>query len=196
MKTTRVFRLSNRLPALGAFIFPALILLTGLTALPAQAAPQGRHQAMPDSARAEKRVDRFVSRMEKDLNLSKDQTEKIRAILRKDPIAPPEGGEHGGPGMDPGMRPGMGMMGLHHELAAQLRAGTVDTAALDRSFEEHVTRMRAHHAAMLAKISQVSAVLTPEQRKKAADLLEKRGANMEKREGWRHRGCGKDCPQS
>jgi Spy/CpxP family protein refolding chaperone len=144
--------------------------------------------AAPDSARVaarqEKRVDHFVGKMEKELKLSKEQSEKIRAILRKDPVAPPEGDGKGGPGMRGGM------MGLHRELAAQLRAGAVDTAALDRSFEERVTRMRAHHASMLAKIAEVSAVLTPEQRKKAADWLEKRGAKMEKRH---HRMCGKDC---
>ncbi len=142
-------------------------------------------QAAPDPGRADKRIDRFVGKMEKELKLSKDQTEKIRAILRKDPVTPPD--REGGRG------PGMGMMAMHKELAAQLRAGAVDTAALDRSFEENVTRMRAHHASMLAKIAEVSAVLTPEQRKKAADLLEKRGEKMERRH---HRMCGKDCPHS
>lgn len=157
---------------------PALFLAFGaFGALAAHAAPEGR---MPDSARAEKRIDRFVGKMEKDLKLTQDQSDKIRAILRKDPVAPPKGMGEGG------MGPGMGF-GPHGALIAQLRAGSVDTAALDRAFEEHVAQMRAHHASMVAKFAEVTAVLTPEQRQKAADLLEKRQAKMEKHHG-RHDG--------
>jgi Spy/CpxP family protein refolding chaperone len=124
-----------------------------------------RPARMSDSARADKRIDRFVGEMEKELALTKDQSTRIRAILGKNPVAPPHG-------MEPGMAE-------HRDLAAQLRSGTVDTVALNRGFEARVAEMRARHASMVSKFAAIHAVLTPEQRKKAADLLEKRMAKME-----------------
>jgi Spy/CpxP family protein refolding chaperone len=125
---------------------------------------------LADSARAEKRIDKFVGEMEKDLALSKDQSTRIRAILRKDPVAPPR---HD---MEAGMHE-------FRDLAAQLRSGKVDTVALDRSFEMRLGEMRARHASMMSKFAAIHAVLTPEQRTKAADLLEKRMAKMERNRG-------------
>ncbi len=153
------------------FRLPALILAFGALVLHAQDAKT------PDPARAEKRIDRFVGKMEKELKLSKEQSEKIRAILRKDPVSPHHGMGRG--------------LGPHREFATQLRSGTVDTAALNRAFEERMQAMRASHAAIAAKFAEVHAVLTPEQREKAAGLLEKHAAKMEKRH---QRKCGKDCP--
>jgi Spy/CpxP family protein refolding chaperone len=169
MFNARTFRLPTLLLAFGAF-----------AALTAYA---NHHGNMPDSARAEKRIDRFVGKMEKDLKLGKEQSEKIRAILRKDPVAPHHG--MGGHGKE------YGHSGGHSELVAQLRSGVVDTAAFNRAFEERVGAMRARHASMTAKFAEIHAMLTPEQRKKAADLLEKRGAKMEKKH---KRKCDKDCP--
>ena len=70
---------------------------------------------------------------------------------------------------------GMGMMG-GPEFAKQLRAEKVDTDALNKSFEEGQARMREMHAKHLAKFVAIHDVLTPEQRAKAADNMEKRAA--------------------
>ena len=124
-------------------------------------------------------IDRMVAKMEKELNLTKDQSTKIRAILSEDTAGMGEmramHREHGG------MAPmgGMGMMG-GPEFAKQLRADKVDTEALNKGFEERQTQMREMHAKHLAKFVAIHDVLTPEQRAKAADEMEKRAAKMEK----------------
>lgn len=142
------------------------LLLPALLAV-AVCAP-AQEDASRDSARAEKRIERFVGKMEKELKLDKDQSARIREILRRDPLPRDMHGRGRG-------------FGPHGDLSAQLRAESVDTAALNRSFEERVAAMRARHAAFTGKFAEVHAVLTPEQREKAAAKLEKHLAKMEKK---------------
>lgn len=81
-------------------------------------------------------------------------------------------------------------MGGHGEFAKQMRAATVDTQALNKSFEERQSRMQEMRAAHIARFVEIHAVLTPEQRAKAADRLDKGVAKMEKK---CEKKCGKSC---
>jgi len=172
----------KRLPALPRL--PRTLAVAGLllalgASLVAAKDKEGRH------------LDRMVGRMEKELKLSKDQSAKIRAILAKDSAARPHRGEwkkaHDCDGKDDcghrGMR-GFGPLG-GGEFAAQLRSGSVDTAALNRAFAERSdsmqARMREHHARRVATFAEIHAVLTPEQRALAADKWDKRAAEIEKK---------------
>jgi len=134
-------------------------------------------------AKAEKRIDRYVGKMEKELKLSKEQSAQIKTILKQDL------GESGhrmwargqdGHGKKCGRHGHMGFMGQHDELSKQLRADAVDTAVLNRAAEERAEAMRAHRARAIDKFAQVHAVLTPDQRAKAAERMEKRAAKMKK----------------
>lgn len=155
-----------------------------------------------------KHVDRMVSRMEKELDLSKDQAAKIREILSRDTGAMAFRGMGMGPGRGKGKgcegcpRCGAGAQGLgmagYQGFAAQLRSGTVDTAAMNRAFAARAdsmqARLRAGHARRVAVFAEVHAVLTPAQRAKAADKLEKHAAEREKK--WKkqcEKKCGKSC---
>ena len=134
--------------------------------------------------KAEKRIDRYVGKMEKELDLSKDQAARIKTILKKDLG---EGGMWGhgkghgkGYGKKCGRHGHMGFIGHPGELSKQLRAESVDTAALNRAAEERLEAMRAHRARAIAKFAEVHAVLTPEQRAKAAERMEKHAAKKKK----------------
>lgn len=142
-----------------------------------------------------KHADRMVSKMEKELSLTTEQSAKIRSILAKDTSGMPhhgmgkkgkgcEGCESCGGGH------GKGMMGGHGEFAKQMRAATVDTEALNKSFEERQSHMRDMRANHIARFVEIHAVLTPEQRAKAADKLDKRVAKMDKK---CEKKCGKSC---
>jgi Spy/CpxP family protein refolding chaperone len=152
-----------------------------------------------------KHLDRMVTKMEKELKLSQEQTTKIRAILAKDSgLMPHRGawkkgkgcagceqcGESKGLHDKHGFCPGMG----GSEFAAQLRAGSVDTAAMNRAFAERSdamhAKMRAGHARRVATFAEIHAVLTPEQRTAAAAKLDQHAA---KREQKCEKKCGKDC---
>jgi len=142
-----------------------------------------------------KHLDRMVSHMEKELALSKDQSAKIRAILAKDSGDLPqrggwkkhhgckdchmsEAGGHGPGGHGQGPMAGDGFI-------EQLRAPSVDTAALNRTFaaraESMQVEMRARHARRVATFAEIHAVLTPEQRAKAATEMEARKSKMEEK---------------
>jgi Spy/CpxP family protein refolding chaperone len=150
-----------------------------------------------------KHLDRMVGKMEKELSLTKEQSAKIRTILAKDSGSMPHHGmmkkgkdctscDRCGAGKH-GKHGGMGMM-HGGEFASQLRGEGVDTAALNRSFAERAdsmhARMRVGHAKRVATFAEIHAVLTPEQRAKAADKMEKRSADMKKK---CEKKCGKSC---
>lgn len=132
-----------------------------------------------------KGIDRMVAKMEKELKLTPDQSTRIRAILEKDTAGMGMGKRHeGGPGMqgegkNEGKGEGMGPLG-GPEFAQQLRADKVDTETLNKAFEERQGRMRTMHAKRIATFVAIHDVLTPEQRAKAADEMEKRAAKMKK----------------
>lgn len=63
--------------------------------------------------------------------------------------------------------------GFHGEVLAQIRAGTVDTAALNRGLEGREAKMRELRAFLVAKFAEFHAVLDPAQREKLASRIEK-----------------------
>jgi Spy/CpxP family protein refolding chaperone len=169
-----------------ALRLPALLLALGATVAFAKGEKTG-----VSGDRAGKHIDRFVGKMEKGLSLSKEQSEKIREILKRDSAAGMAHYAHGKKGCKDCRHCMHGMShGGHGELARQLRAENADTAALNARFAEKVEAMRAMHAARSAKFAEVHAVLTPEQRAKAAAHLEKRGAKASQK---CERKCGKGC---
>lgn len=155
-----------------------------------------------DDGKRDKHVDRMVSRMEKELDLSKDQSAKIREILSRDTAKLP----HPGMGMGFGkgkkdkkgcadcahcgaMAHGHGFGRGENGFLSQLRASSVDTAAMNRDFaarsDSMQARLRAGHARRVATFAEIHAVLTPAQRAKAADKLEKHAAEREKK--WKEK---------
>jgi Spy/CpxP family protein refolding chaperone len=164
------------------FRLPALLLVLG-TAL-----------AFGKEEKSGKHTDRMVAKMEKELSLTKEQSAKIRTILAKDSAGMPHHGmmKKGGDCKDCKHcgGHGKGMMGGHGEFARQMRAASVDTEALNKGFEERQSRMRDMHARHIASFVEIHAVLTPEQRAKAADKLDKRLAEMERKY---EKKCGKSC---
>jgi Spy/CpxP family protein refolding chaperone len=152
------------------FRLPALLLVLG-TAL-----------AFGKEEKSGKHTDRMVAKMEKELSLTKEQSAMPHHGMMK------KGGDckdckHCG-------GHGKGMMGGHGEFARQMRAASVDTEALNKGFEERQSRMRDMHARHIASFVEIHAVLTPEQRAKAADKLDKRLAEMERK---CEKKCGKSC---
>ena len=119
-----------------------------------------------------KRIDHVVKKMEKELKLSADQSAKIRDILKKDSGF----AWHGGHG-----KHGTMQADGHAGFSAQMRASSVDTAALAERFEQRVALQRERHARHVATFAAIHAVLTPEQRAKAADRMDEHQAKMEKR---------------
>lgn len=121
-----------------------------------------------------KHIEKFIAKLEKELSLTGTQTAQVREILKPDSLVPPpeqlaqEGkGPRGGHG-----RGGMGM--FSEEYLVQLRANEVDTQMLNKDFAERQAQMKLHHDRMVTKFVQLHGVLTPTQRLKLADILEKR----------------------
>lgn len=161
----------------------------GLLALPLAFAPAAMaHDDAGDHARAEKQIGRHVGKMKKELKLTDEQATRIKAILAEnhgeDGFGPwGHGGWRGMHGKHGRMcdRHGAGPMGHAGDLAKQLRAGSVDTAALNRAAAERLEALRARHARATATFAEIHAVLTPEQRAKAAERMEKRLEKMRKK---------------
>jgi Spy/CpxP family protein refolding chaperone len=104
---------------------------------------------------------KFIERMEKELDLTPTQTAQVREILKPDTLVePPRFEGHGFP--------------LAEEFVDQLRAPQVDTASLNRRFEQRLALQRERQARALFKFQQLHGVLTMEQRHKLADFLQKR----------------------
>ena len=122
-------------------------------------------------------MEHFIARLEKELDLTPGQAAQVREILRPDSLVPPP--EHFAKEERHKQGPhGPGMMGLFgEEFLDQLRADRVDTAALNRAFAEHLATMESRHNMYVFKFVQLHGVLTPAQRYKLADILEKRRAD-------------------
>jgi len=152
------------------------ILTVSTPALSAAPADQPPAQETRENIQ-QKQIERFMTRMQKELALTPAQTTQIRALLRPDSLvpppeayAPPQSGHRPGPGMGPR---GEGMP-FGEEFLSQLRSDKVDTAALNREFAARQAAMKMHHDKALSKFVQIHALLTAEQRTKLADLIEKR----------------------
>jgi Spy/CpxP family protein refolding chaperone len=158
----------------------ALCLAMVLGAAPAFADSAGDKKPERDP---QKFVDQTVAKLTKELKLNSDQEAKVRQMFEE------------GAGRMKDMRPPMpGEM--HEEFAKQLRSPSVDTAALDRQFEEHMAKMREHHALMVKRFSELHAVLTSEQRDKLAAFMEKRHEEMMKRQMDHQKGMRKDSREA
>lgn len=123
------------------------------------------------------RADKVVSRMQKGLDLSDDQTAQVRKIAYEIVDS-----------MQARMREGM--ENRNGEFLKQLRAPIVDTAALSQDMQSHRSEMEMHaqenQAFMIAKFVQLHDILTPDQREKLAAFLEKHQEQM--RQNWDHPG--------
>ena len=115
-----------------------------------------------------KRADKIVARMEKKLDLTKDQVAKVRKLAYEVADAKAFPGMHGGPGHH------------RHPFLHQLHSASVDTAALNRDMREHLARMEEKRAFLVGKFAELHAILTPEQREKLAKHMEKRRHKMRK----------------
>jgi Spy/CpxP family protein refolding chaperone len=62
--------------------------------------------------------------------------------------------------------------GLKEMLIGQIRAGSVDSAALDKGLEEREAKMRDLRGFVVAEFAEFHALLTPAQREKLAAKLE------------------------
>jgi Spy/CpxP family protein refolding chaperone len=114
---------------------------------------------------------RFATYLEKELALTPTQTAQVREILKPDSLIGP---------------PPFGMeahqvLPLAGEFVDQLRAASVDTAALNRLFEQRTALHRERYARAQMKFTMLHGVLTMEQRHKLADILQKRLDRVEAR---------------
>jgi len=163
MNTISNIRSVNR-----AGVWLTLALMLVATATPAQAMPGG--QGGPGG-------DRFLERIAEKLDLNKTQRHQIKQIRRDNRAE---------------------AMALHHamqdnrEALHRLNPGQSDykqqVAQLARARGDLVRRMIIHHAGVKA---QVFAILTPEQRKEAAEL-----ARRYHRMGRHHRRLGRGAERS
>ncbi len=164
---------------------PAAVFL--LTASLAVAGSHGGGEAHADK-KSGKHTERMVERLTKELELTAEQAASVKEIFAKRAEA------HAGYKKDDakkkekkdgeGKRHGYGhrsMLPVHEAFVAQMRAATVDTAALNRALAEGSERARAHHVAHVQTFAELHAVLTPEQRTKLADKMEERRAKMKER---------------
>lgn len=122
--------------------------------------------------------ERLVQRLEKDLKLTPEQTVKVREILVKDAPVAGAKASPGVPGAKPDGRMARGPLPSGAGFAAQMRADKVDTAALDRAWEQQNAKRREGFVKMRDKFVALHAVLTPEQRAQLAERMERRGKGM------------------
>ena len=149
-----------------SILFPACTLILGMSLATAQ--PDDEHSGM-GKMDPQKMADRMTEKLTKELKLNDDQKAKVHQTFLD--------------GMEQmkDMRPAAGEM--HGDLMKQMRAASLDTAALNRDFNAHQTKMREMHAIRIKHFAELYAVLTPEQRIKFADIMEKRGEEMKGRWG-------------
>src|SRR5215217_5675838 len=111
---------------------------------------------------------KFLAHLEKELKLSPTQSAQVREILKPDSLIPPPRFRMEGNGFP-----------LAGEFIDQLRASTVDTAALNRQFDHRLGLQRETYQRAQSKFVQLHGVLDMEQRHKLADMLQKRMARDE-----------------
>ena len=153
--------------SLFSFAFSASLALLAISTPSAHAADK-----TPPPGRDGKHIEKFIAKLEKELELTASQRAQVREILKPEIgkaadsslVQPPEFYGRGGP-RGP-LFPG--------DFVAQLRADKVDTVALNRAFAERQAKMKSRHDQHVSKFVQLHAVLTPAQRLKLADMLEKR----------------------
>jgi hypothetical protein len=140
------------------------------------------HHAMAPGKMHRRSPERFVQRLEKDLQLTPEQVAKVREILvpaRAAAGAPSKKGETVDKAKSQDKRMARrGALPHGSAFAAQMRSEKVDVAALDREWEGRMARQRAGFERMRDKFVALHAVLTPEQRAKLADRMERRGARV------------------
>jgi Spy/CpxP family protein refolding chaperone len=155
------------------------VLTVAFAALALLAPQASAADKTPGPSRDRKHMEKFVAKLEKELALTPAQSAQVREILRPDSMLPPPGAMR--EGMPEGKR-GPGPKRAHNvplfgdEFLAQLRADKVDTAALNRAFAERAANMQKYHERHVSKFVQLHDVLTPAQRAKLAEILEKRRA--------------------
>jgi Spy/CpxP family protein refolding chaperone len=153
-----------------SFVFSTSLTLLAISAPSAQAADK-----TPPPGRDGKHIEKFIAKLEKELELTASQRTQVRAILRPT-------GEKAGKAVDSSLvqppeafaKEGRRSPLFAGDFVAQLRADKVDTVALNRTFAERQAKMKMYHDQQVAKFVQLHAVLTPAQRLKLADMLEKR----------------------
>jgi protein CpxP len=135
-----------------------------------------------------KMADHVVKMMRDKLDLTVDQTAKVQVLANEvaDTVQArrakhSEGGEHG-------------------EFIKQLRSNTVDTAALSQDMLKREAKFQEMHGFIIQKFAELHAILTPEQRGKLADFLEKHHGEWGHGDGgdpgpWKHRGDGAGKPE-
>lgn len=149
-------------------LFPVFALILGLTFASAQSDddPHGMGSGMRNMD-PQKMADRITEKLAKELNLNADQKTKLHQLIADGMEQMKE------------MRPMQGEM--HGELMKQMRSASLDTAAINKEFETRQEKMRAMHAMHIQHFAELHAMLTPEQRNKLADFIEKRGKEMKDR---------------
>jgi periplasmic protein CpxP/Spy len=131
-----------------------------------------------------KMADHIVKMMRDKLDLTVDQTTKVQALANEvaDTLVARHKNHTGGKGQD--------------ELLKQLRSNTVDTAALDQEIVTREAKFQEMHGFMIQKFVELHDILTPEQRGKLADFLEKHkgewGGPGDGKGHWKHPHGGPD----
>ncbi len=140
-------------------LLPAFALILGTSLVSAQPGNDHHGMGMMDP---QKMADRMTEKLAKELSLNADQKTKLHQIFAE------------GMGQMKDMHPGE----MHQEFMKQMRSGSVDTAALNKDFAARQAKMREMYSMHLKHFAELHAVLTPEQRTKLADFMEKRGKEM------------------
>jgi Spy/CpxP family protein refolding chaperone len=169
----------QRLLSGSVFSLALPLALASIALFPGNAAAGEKHSRHDREGRDGKHIEKFIAKLEKELELSPTQAAQVREILKPDSaLVPPETHttRHG-----PGPGPGMGMGMFDEEYMNQLREDRVDTAALNRGFAERQASLQARHDRMVFKFVQLHGVLNLVQRAKLADILEKHRAEMRAR---------------
>jgi Spy/CpxP family protein refolding chaperone len=113
-----------------------------------------------------KKADKIADKLKGKLELSDSQDAKIRKIAHE---VADRASEFRGLHRE-----------VHREALMQLRAASVDEAAMNRVAEEQEAKFKELRAFLVQKFAEAHLVLTPDQREKLATYLEKRGKKMRK----------------
>jgi len=137
-------------------------LILGGTVLIAMGLFSGCGHRLHKSGDPEKKANYIVKRMTKTLKLSEVQSTEVRKIVNDL------------------MSKGQDLMGdkqKHHAvLLKQLRSDQIDMDLISNLADEKTGQIDEMKSLMITKFSELHAILTPEQRTKLADLIEKKTA--------------------